>query len=121
MPFFIWMFPVALEMVVTPGLDCDAALAFKKPAIFESSLLTLAPEYFTLLRSKTTVPLSAFMISAEFTAFTGPLARRSTLSVPFPLSLSREVTPYAFAILRMAGNWALGARMTASTVGVVDW
>src|SRR5215470_12781911 len=115
------MFPVIFEILVVPPLDCEPAFGFKNPAIVESSWLMLAPEYLTLLKFRSAVPLRARMISFELRDFTGPAAFIFRLRVPSPLTLSSEVTPYAFAMARMAGSCALGACTVASTTGEGDW
>src|SRR4030088_847125 len=112
------MFPVMVEILVTPSDEVVAAEGFRNPAIDDNSLLTFAPEYFTFLKFRSIVPFSARMISAELSDLTGPAACISIFNVPSPLTLSSEVTPYALAIARIAGSCAFGARTVASTSGV---
>jgi hypothetical protein len=85
--------PVIFEMLVTPAGDWEVALAFRNPAMDASSWLTFAPEYLTLLKFKSIVPLSARMISAVFTDLRGPTACTSRFIVPAPFTLSSELTP----------------------------
>src|SRR6185369_15086620 len=95
---------------------CAVGLAFKNPAIEESCWLRFAPEYLTSLKLRLIDPFRAWAISALLNDLTAPAARKSRFIVPSPFTLSRAVTPYAFASDKIAGNWAFGARTAISTM-----
>ena len=87
------MSPVIFKMFVIPCAVWAVEVAFRNPAMEASCWLRFAPEYFTLLKLRLVDPLSALMISALLSDFTGPTARISRFIVPAPFTLSSAVTP----------------------------